>query len=166
MPPVFSKVLKRIIYNKIRNHCTINNLLFPKKSGFQANHLIHHAILSLVNDVTKPFQISELSLGISVGLSKAFNTAKHNILLTKLHNFGIKENCLKLLKSYLANINQCIFFHQKTALQRILYCVQQRSIFDPLLFLIYVSDLCIVSSLLTPVIFSNDSNLFFFGSNY
>ena len=57
------------------------------------------------NDVTKPFQISELSLGISVGLSKAFNTAKHNILLTKLHNFGIKENCLKLLKSYLANIN-------------------------------------------------------------
>ena len=105
MLPVFSKVLKRIIYNKIRNHCTINNLLFLKKSGFQANHLIHHTILSLVNDITKPFQISELSLGISVGLSKAFNTAKHNILLTKLHNFGIKENCLKLLKSYLANIN-------------------------------------------------------------
>ena len=32
--PVFSKLLERIIYNKIYNHVTKNNLLYDKQFGF------------------------------------------------------------------------------------------------------------------------------------
>ena len=100
---MFSKVLQRILYNRIFNHCTINNLIFLKKFRFQANHSTHHAILNLVNHIMKPFEKGECTLGIFADLSKAFDTVNHNILLTKFHNNSIKGNYYELLKSFLTN---------------------------------------------------------------
>ena len=37
----------------------------------------------------------------------------------------------------------------------------QRSILEPLLFIIYVNDLCSVSKIFEPIIFADDTNLFF-----
>ena len=87
--PVFSKVIKKITYNRILNHRTRNNLLFLKQIGFPVNHATDHAILNLVCDIKKFFEKGEFTLGIFVDLLKAFDTVKHDILLTKLHNYGI-----------------------------------------------------------------------------
>jgi hypothetical protein len=41
-------------------------------------------------------------------LSKAFNCLPHNLLMLKLEAYGLSENSLKLLKSYLENRRQRI----------------------------------------------------------
>ena len=42
---VFSKVLKRIMYNKVYNHLYSTILSYEKQFGFQRNNSIEHAIL-------------------------------------------------------------------------------------------------------------------------
>ena len=45
--PCFSKILERIMYNRLYSFLSINNLLYEKQFGFQAGHSTDHAILQL-----------------------------------------------------------------------------------------------------------------------
>ena len=45
--PVFSKVLERIMYNRVYNHLDSKGLLYEKQFGFQRNNSAEHAILQL-----------------------------------------------------------------------------------------------------------------------
>ena len=92
--PVFSKALERIMSNRIYNHLKNNNLLFDKQFGFQQNNSTKHAILQLVNDISSSFERGEYTLGIFVDLSKEFDTANHEILISKLECYGIKGKTL------------------------------------------------------------------------
>ena len=52
---VFSKILERMMYNRIYKLLKSNNLLFNKQFGFQLNNSTEHAILQLVNDISSSF---------------------------------------------------------------------------------------------------------------
>ena len=49
----------------------------------------------------------------------------------------------------------------KTDLKYVIYGVTQESILRPLLFIVYVSDLLNASRLLDPIMFADDTNIFF-----
>ena len=68
-------------------------MLFDKQFGFQLNNSTEHAILQLVNDIS--FERGEYTLGIFMDLFKAFDTANHEILISKLEYYGIKGKTLK-----------------------------------------------------------------------
>ena len=68
--PVFSKVLERIMYNRVYNHLDSKGLLYEKQFGFHRNTSTEHAILQLLKK-------GEYTLGIFIHLSKAFDTVDH-----------------------------------------------------------------------------------------
>ena len=106
--PVFSKVLERIMYNKVYNHLDSKGLLYEKQFGFQRNISTEHAILQLTRDITDSFEKRECTLGVFIDLSKAFDTADHQILIKKLQYYGINGTALECFKIYLSNRKQYI----------------------------------------------------------
>ena len=87
--PVFSKILDKIMYNRVYNYFVENKLLFPKQFGFQINTSTEHAILELVRNITKSFEKNEYMLGVFIDLKEAFDTVNHEILLHKLRLWNI-----------------------------------------------------------------------------
>ena len=45
----FSKILEQIMYNRLYDYFTVNNILFNKQFGFRAGHSAEHAPLELID---------------------------------------------------------------------------------------------------------------------
>ena len=60
--PYFSKILERIMYNRLYSYLTENNILFNKQFGFQAGHSTDHALLELVDRINNTFNEVEFYL--------------------------------------------------------------------------------------------------------
>ena len=79
----FSKMLERIMYNRLYKYLTENNLFYCKQFGFQKEHSPEHAVLQLIEQINQSFEKNEFNLGVFVDLSKAFDTVDHQILFKK-----------------------------------------------------------------------------------
>ena len=100
--PCFSKLLERIMYNRLFKYLSENSILYEKQFGFQTSHSTEHAILLLANQLYQSFDESKFTLGIFIDLRKAFDTVDHKILTKKLELYGIKSCNLRWFESYLS----------------------------------------------------------------
>ena len=75
-------------------------------------------------------------------LSKAFDTINHDLLIAKLHAYGIRGTSLRLLKNYLSNRFQRTKIEDEfSTWEELLTGVPQGSVLGLLLFNFYLNDL-------------------------
>ncbi|XP_065678181.1 uncharacterized protein LOC136093164 [Hydra vulgaris] len=60
----FSKVLERIMHNRLYNYLEIINILYHKQFGFRKNHSTEHAVIDLANQILNGFENNSYTLGI------------------------------------------------------------------------------------------------------
>ena len=53
--PCFSKMLEKMMYNRVYKHLNENNLLYKKHLGFQKVHSTEHVIIQLVDQINSNF---------------------------------------------------------------------------------------------------------------
>ena len=137
--PTFSKILERIVYNRLYDFLTTHNLLTTAQYGFCKTLSTEYAILELQDRIVKNIANKEHCIGLFFDLSKVFDTLHHKILINKLDRLGIRGIPLNWFNSLLTNRQQYTYhLNNSSNLRYIICCVPQGSILGPLLFLIYI----------------------------
>ena len=164
--PIFSKIFEQIMYTRLNKFINDNDILYKYQFGFRKNHNTSLALMILLDKIYDSFNDNKHVVGIFLDLRKAFDTIDHGILLKKLYKYGIRGVALNWIENYLSCRKQFVsYLNTESDSQPITCGVPQGSILGPLLFILYINDLANISNEIFPILFADDSNLFFSGKN-
>ena len=143
-----------------------NNLIYPLQFGFRQKYSTVHALISLTENIRKNLDQGNIRCAIFVDLQEAFDTVEHNILLSKLENYGMHGLANEWFKSYLSNIKQYVSINgYDSNLADVKFGVPQGSVLGPLLFLVYINDLNQALKFCKVHHFADDTNLIHFSKS-
>ena len=163
--PIFSKIMERLIYNKVFDFFVRYEILFESQYGFRSGRNTCHATLDFVKTIEDAIEQNSYSIGVFLDLSKAFDTLNHEILLMKLSHYDIQGKEWQWFQSYLHGRCQYVELNgHKSTTMPLETGVPQGSILGPLLFLLYINDLPSATKLKC-VIFADDTNLLVSGND-
>ena len=96
----------------------------------------------MVNDLLQASDSSHVSSLLLLGLSAAFDTIDHDILIERLHTtFGCSRVVQDWFTSYLSCCTKSIFVGHKSATSIFKFGVPQGSVLGPLVFTLYTQSL-------------------------
>ena len=140
--PLPSKIMERVVHNRIYSHLENTNLLDPNQGGFRKKHSTIGTISQLTNEIFEGMNNRIMTVACFIDMAKAFDTVNHKILCKKLYKLGINGRLIDWLENYLSGRKQCTLANGTTSPYHDIICgVPQGSILGPLLFITYMNDL-------------------------
>ena len=101
--PIFGKIFEKIIFNRIYNFLSEENLLIYNQCGFRPSDSCVNQLLSITHEIFEAFDCNPTLevRSVFLDISKAFHKVWHEGLLYKLKSMGISGELHKLLENYL-----------------------------------------------------------------
>ena len=110
--------------------------------AFRKGHGCQTTLLRLLEDWKGALDKNEYAAAVLMDLSKAFDCLPHDILLSKLSAYGLKNESVQLLNSYLSGRKQQVKLNNiVSSWSCIKKGVPLGSILGPLLFIVFINDI-------------------------
>ena len=140
---MLGKILEGFISNQLKEFLSKNCILNDLQSGFRKKHGTVTATMKVLNDIITAIDEKEHCAALFLDLSKAFDTVDHSVLLQKLVNIGFSSKSVKWFENYLSDRTQSVQADGlSSSCKNIHYGVPQGSILGPILFIVYINNLC------------------------
>ena len=88
--PIPSKLIEKIVHNRIYSHLEHYNILDDRQGGFRPNHSTSNSTACFLNDIYKAMNDNKVLIATYIDAMKAFDTVNHTILLQKAEQYGVK----------------------------------------------------------------------------
>ncbi|CAA9999005.1 unnamed protein product, partial [Nesidiocoris tenuis] len=137
--PLFGKIFERLLLPKLLGY--LDRLIPDFQFGFRSGHSCPQQLHRVIDEILQAFENKEVCSGLFIDTELAFDRVWHEGLMYKLKD-SLPDTYYRLLLSYLTDrsfVVRCCGALSEP--RKIRASVPQGSVFGPVLYLIYVSDL-------------------------
>ena len=137
-----AKITERFVAQQLQRFMDMNGIYGVYQSAYRPQHSAETALLCIHNDVAQSIDSRRSVLLVLLDLTAAFDTIDHNILMRRLHGYGLWGDVHAWLTSYLRNRTNVVRVKSGLSqLNTITTGVPQGSVLGPILFNAYVAPL-------------------------
>ena len=154
------RIMEKLIYQWLYLSLERNDIIYHNQFGFWYNHSTEHALIALTQEIQDGCDKGALACGVIFDFQKAFDSVNHDILLSKLEYYGVKNISKNWFSSYLNNRIQFVTINtERSSNTLVAHGIPQGSVLGPLLFLQIINDMhkTIINETLR--LFADDTNL-------
>ena len=140
--PMFSKILERVVFNQLVQYLDSHGLLHPNHHGSRHDHSTATALIQMYDQWTEEVEKGNMVGVMMIDLSAAFDMVDHPLLLQKLQLFGLEDDALSWVRSYISGRSQSVIVDGCMSPPLAIDCgVPQGSILGPLMYIIFTNDI-------------------------